>query len=168
MNASASNKAIGFLLRALLLSIIWLFLNDGDPESWWIGAPAVCAATWLSQRMKDRPLPGIRWRSMIPLFFFFLFKSFISGLDVAWRVVQLRLRVSPGVVPFTTSLSEGAPRNLFVVMISLLPGTLSSGMESDRIYVHSLDTSENLEKSLRVLEERVAGLFVSEEGGDAR
>lgn len=168
MHVSASKKVFGILLRALTFSVIWWFLNDGDPKSWWIGAPAVFVATWLSQRLKDLPLPVIRWRSLAPLLFYFLYKSFTSGLDVALRVVRPRLRVSPGVVPFTTTLGEGAPRNIFVIMISLLPGTLSSGLESDCIYIHSLDTSEGMEEGLRNLEGRVAGLFASNERSEAR
>jgi multicomponent Na+:H+ antiporter subunit E len=44
-------------------------------------------------------------------------------------------------------------------IISLLPGTLSAGIEGDCIDVHAIDINDDPTADLRRLEQRVAGLF---------
>jgi len=43
--------------------------------------------------------------------------------------------------------------------ISLLPGTLSAGIEGDLIDVHAIDVNDDPMADLQRLEQRVAGLF---------
>jgi multisubunit Na+/H+ antiporter MnhE subunit len=48
-------------------------------------------------------------------------------------------------------------------VVSLLPGTVAVGFESDRVIVHAIDVNSGVETSLRVVEQRVARLFLEED-----
>ena len=148
-----------FLRSAAALAVIWLGLCGPSLESWYVGAPAVLAAAWTATRFPaSRPL-GLRWSGLIPFAFHFLRESVVGGWDVARRVLAPEMRIAPGHVAYRTSLPVGPARHLMLSTISLLPGTLSAGIEGDCIDVHAIDISDNPDADLRRLEQRVAGLF---------
>jgi multicomponent Na+:H+ antiporter subunit E len=62
-------------------------------------------------------------------------------------------------VRYAVSLPEGAPRNLFIHSITLMPGTLSTLLDGDELLVHVLDTRQDALGSLRQLEQRVGACF---------
>jgi multicomponent Na+:H+ antiporter subunit E len=153
-----------FWRQAVLLSLIWLGLNGPDYRSWLIGMPVVLAAAALGVALRGDRSIRLRWRGLLPFAAFFVVESLRGGWDVARRVLHRRLPLDPGFVHFSTSLPPGAGRFLFVNVVSLLPGTVSTGIEGDRIVIHTIDVSRGVESDLRDLEQRVAGLF-AEEGG---
>jgi len=150
---------IGFTARLVVCAGIWQFLNWGDPASWLVGAPVVFAAALLSRQLSGAGVRGFRWQAVPGFFLYFLRSSLAGGLDVSRRVFDPRLPVSPGFVDYHPGLPPGPGRVLFVNMISLLPGTVSAGLEGDRLIVHALDAGANVESELRSLEERVGRLF---------
>jgi multisubunit Na+/H+ antiporter MnhE subunit len=49
----------------------------------------------------------------------------------------------PALVPCATTLPDGTPRDLFLALMSLAPGTLPAGTDADgRILVHALDADQ--------------------------
>jgi multicomponent Na+:H+ antiporter subunit E len=70
--------------------------------------------------------------------------------------------VDPGFIRFASGLPEGPARHLFANVVSLLPGTVASGFDGDQIIVHALDRKSGVEPALRALEQRIAGLTVTE------
>ena len=89
----------------------------------------------------------------------FALQSVRGAVDVARRALAWRLPLSPGCRAYRTALPEGAPRLLFANAITLLPGTLTAGIEGDRLVIHMLDTGADLDGELAALERRVAALF---------
>jgi multicomponent Na+:H+ antiporter subunit E len=157
--ASLAPRRARFWRAAVALALVWAGLNGTDLASWIIGVPVVACAAFLATAMPA----GRRWRlrgAGLPSFLaFFLLESLRGGFDVARRVFHPRLPVHPGFVTFETTLPEGSPRLLFANVVSLLPGTVSAGIEGNRIRVHALDASLDLNDALRALETRVARLF---------
>jgi multicomponent Na+:H+ antiporter subunit E len=137
-------------------------LNGGDLESWLIGGPAVLAAAVLGGVLTNGRRVRLRWAGIPPFAAFFLLESVRGGWDVAWRVLHPRLPVEPGFIHFSSALPEGPVRYLFANVVSLLPGTVASGFDGDRIIVHALDLNSRVEPALRALEQRVARLFATE------
>jgi multicomponent Na+:H+ antiporter subunit E len=145
-----------------IAALVWLGLNGDDLGSWLIGAPVVVAAAALGGVLRTDRRPRLRWRALLPFAAFFLRESLRGGWDVAWRVLHPRLPISPGFIRFGTALPEGPIRNLFVNVVSLLPGTVASGFDGDEVIVHALDVNPGVETALRGVERRVAKLFVAE------
>jgi multicomponent Na+:H+ antiporter subunit E len=152
-----------FLRPGALAAAVWLGLNGGDLASWLIGGPAVVAAAVLGGMLGAGRRPRLRWRGLLPFAAFFVRESVRGGWDVAWRVLHPRLPVEPGFIHFPSVLPEGSVRYLFANVISLLPGTVASGLDGDQIIVHALDVTSGVEPALRALEQRVARLFEMEE-----
>jgi multicomponent Na+:H+ antiporter subunit E len=121
----------------------------------------------MSRQLSGTGFRGFRWAALPGFFLFFLRSSMAGGLDVARRVLDPRLPVSPGFVVYRTKLPHGPGRVLFVNVISLLPGTVSAGLEGERLTVHALDAESAVDTALRDLEERVGQLFGINGGGEA-
>jgi multicomponent Na+:H+ antiporter subunit E len=152
-----------FASRLLLFGLVWLGLNGLDLRSWWIGGPVMTAVAWQMAKRRGSS-PRLRWSRLPAFAAYFLRESVYGGWDVARRVWRRRLPVNPGFVQFTTLLPDGPARHWFLNVISLLPGTLSAGLEGDRIMVHALDTRTDTRGQLRALESRVGGLWFEEVG----
>lgn len=144
--------------RVLLFTGVWLLLAGTDPLSWIVGVPAVAGATWASQRLAQRAR-GLSLIGLVRFLPYFLLESVRGGMDVAFRVLRLRLRISPGVQTYRSRLHDRAARIFFAGSISLLPGTLSADLRGSVVHVHALDAATDLTPELARLERRVAELF---------
>jgi len=153
------SRPVRFLGSAAGLAVIWLGLCGPSLESWYVGAPAVLVAAWTATRFPASLPHGLRWSGLLPFAFHFLRESVVGGWDVARRVLAPEMRIAPGHVTYRTSLPPGPARHLMLSTTSLLPGTLSAGIEGDCIDVHAIDINDDPMADLRRLEQRVAGLF---------
>jgi len=160
-NSPASRRP-RFAWAAAIAALVWLGLNGNDLGSWLIGAPTVLAAAGLGALLWADSRPRLRWRGFLPFAGFFLRESLRGGWDVAWRVFHPHLPVAPGFIHFATVLPEGPARLLFANVVSLLPGTVTSGFEGDQVIVHAIDVNSGVEASLRAVEQRVAALFAAD------
>ena len=147
-------------LRFLLLTVLWWILTEGDAAALGFGLPVILLALWASHllaadRQKTWTLGGL-----LPFLPFFFYASLRGGLDVARRVYDPRLPISPVICDFPLRLPPGPARVFLANTISLLPGTCSVSLQAEgRLLVHALDDSGPLEESLRQVESRVAHLF---------
>lgn len=147
-------------LRAAGLAFLWLMLNGDDAASWFIGLPAVTAATIAS--LLFQPVVGwkLNWRGLAQFLPFFLWESLRGSVDVAKRALHPQLPLAPLLVDYELRLPPGAWRVFLANSVSLLPGTLSAELQGDCLTVHALDGSqESVTKKLRSLEARIADLF---------
>jgi len=161
--ASLAPRRARFWRPAVALALVWAGLNGTDLASWIVGVPVVAGAASLATAMPADRRQRFRGAGLPSFLAFFLLESLRGGLDVARRVFHPRLPVAPGFVTFETTLPDGSPRLLFANVVSLLPGTVSAGIEGNRIRVHALDARADVEDALRALETRVARLFAPEE-----
>jgi len=90
---------------------------------------------------------------------FFLWRSLVGGVDVARRAFHPRLPISPGMAVHRWRLPPGLPRTLMANTVSLLPGTLSTGLDERQLHVHVLDQTGSFVAELIMIEQRVAKLF---------
>ncbi|MHB0897384.1 MAG: Na+/H+ antiporter subunit E [Spirochaetales bacterium] len=68
--------------------------------------------------------------------FVFLKALVLSNLDVAYRVLNPRLPIDPGIVKVKTKLKTPLGRLLLANSITLTPGTITMEMRGEDIYVH--------------------------------
>jgi multicomponent Na+:H+ antiporter subunit E len=67
--------------------------------------------------------------------------------------------IHPGIVRYRTRLPADNMKVIMANTCSLLPGTLSVGIEDDVIIVHALDTTMPVMDDLRTLERIVGGIY---------
>ncbi|MEY6433760.1 Na+/H+ antiporter subunit E [Thioalkalicoccus limnaeus] len=148
------------IVRLVFFTAVWSIITGADPESWVFGIPSVLFATWVSLLLAPahpRTLSPLGIMRFVP---YFLWGSLRGGLDVAARVLGPRLRIKPGFYRYRVRLRSRAALVVFLDTLSLLPGTLGANLDDDQhAVIHSIDTSVDLEPSLKELERLVGDMF---------
>ena len=169
-----------------VLTLLWGGLTGWDPESWFMGAPAIVAGAWLALLLP----PPARWRlsltGAVCFAGWFAVQSVRGAVDVSRRALSPDMRLRPGFRTYPLRLPPGAARTVFINTITLMPGTLSAEIEArieatdkatdkatdestgksndgdapaDRLVVHMLDTEADLTGALRGHEARIRAAF---------
>lgn len=153
--------ALGALGRGAVLAALWWAFSEGAAGSWLIGGPAVAAATALSLALAPPPLARLHLGGVARFVPYFLRESVLGGVDVARRALDPALPVKPGFVTVPLGALPHAARLMFLVAVSLLPGTLSARLHEDRLKVHVLDRDMDAETALARLRERIEAVFTA-------
>ena len=75
-----------------------------------------------------------------------------STADVAWRTLQPRVAIRPGIVRARTRLESPLGRLALTSCITLTPGTLSVETEGDELFIHWIDVeSPDIEATTRAI-----------------
>jgi len=95
--------------------------------------------------------------------FWLLFQIFMANIDVACRVLDPKMPISPGIIKFGSRLKSDVALTTLATSITLTPGTLVIDIVGEDYYVHCLATElgESLLKG--DFERRMEHVF--EEGG---
>ena len=143
------------LQTAALLTLLWWIL--AGHAGWDFGVAAIAIATLVALAFPPAPR---RWSllGLLRLIGYFCKESLLAGTQVARLAFKIRPALQPVLRDHHLRLPVGPARTLFVMMISLVPGTLSADLDGDVVRVHVL--SAELDSDLEPLEELVAGLFV--------
>jgi multicomponent Na+:H+ antiporter subunit E len=157
--APTLSQAVDLGIRTALLALLWWTLNDGNNSAWTLGLPAVGLATALSVAV----LPPGGWSlnvvGLLRFAAYFLRQSLLSSIDVAARVFRREIPLHPGLVRYPMRLSIPSARVLMANTASLLPGTLSVGLDDVDLVVHALDTDAPILDELRRLEALIADVY---------
>jgi multicomponent Na+:H+ antiporter subunit E len=132
------------VVRALGFLILWMMFSGGDAADLLAGAVAALAATWASLRLLP-PGPSLSMRpaALAGLSSRFLCQSVVAGVDVARRALDPRLPLRPGFVVYPVGLRPGPARNAYTTLMSLLPGTVPTGLDkSGGLLIHCLDVEQ--------------------------
>ncbi len=143
----------------LALTLGWLVLTGGAPDSWLIGGPVIVLVALAVQRWRPERAHSVRWRAVPSFTAFFFARSLAAGVDVARRTLLPAMPLSPAVVSYKTVLPSGAPQVFFAGVLSLLPGSLSVSIHDNIIAVHVLDDSSDTMSDLQQVEQRIAAIF---------
>ncbi len=142
MSSGAPHRKRFSWARLAFFFLFWLVIAGWSARDIPVGALAAVAALWVSQKLL--PSAGARVRAG-PLFVLavrLLRGSLAAGVDVARRALSPRPDLLPGFVACPLTLPQGAARDVFCLLQSLMPGTLPTGAEEGRALVHGLDLSQ--------------------------
>ena len=154
------SQRMRLLVGTMVYGLLWVVLAGYEnPSSWIIGIPAVIAASWAHRRLSSPGQKALSALGILRLLPFFLRESFRGGIDVARRVIGGTLDVEPGVFDYQLRLEAPSERILFVVLVSLLPGTLGADLQGDRMRIHTLDLRVDVTAEMDRLERLVAACF---------
>lgn len=130
-------------VRAALLYVVWVALAGTALLDLAIGIPAAALAAWASLPLLPPGGTRLSPRGLARLILRFPGQSLAAGIDVARRALDPRLPLRPGYVACRASLPAGLPRDAFLALISLQPGSLPVAEQPDgTVLVHALDTFE--------------------------
>ena len=145
------------VVAAAMLAAMWWILNPDDPLSWVIGGPVVVMATAAALLLPASGTQHISVSGLVRFATYFIIQTVLGAVDVAFRALDPRGNVRPAFMTWETDLPEGAPRWLFAMTITLLPGTLTAEMKGPSLTLHLLD--QDLAPDLSRLEIRIRDLF---------
>jgi len=87
----------------------------------------------------------------------FLWECFKANVDVAYRVINPRLPINPGIVKVKTNLKTETGLTFLANSITLTPGTLTVDIDRDAgvLYVHWIDVkAKDVEAATKIVVER--------------
>lgn len=147
------------LLRGTAFALVWWALAEGRADSWGVGAVSVAAALAVSLHLAPPAAGRLSPAGLLGFAGFFLVQSFKGGLQVALRAFRPAMDLAPALVDVPVTLPEGIARVLLVNTLNLLPGTVSVGLEGDRLRLHVLDARLPIAEEAREAEAHIARLW---------
>lgn len=147
-----------FALRSGLMALLWWLLTDGE-GGWYVGVPSVFVATLASLWLTPPAHHGLNVLRLPRFACYFIFQSLRAGWDVACRTLNPALPLDPEILEFDLNLPPGAPRWWLMIVANLLPGTLSAHLNGNRLELHCLDRTQEIERDLRATERHISALF---------
>lgn len=147
------------LLHGLAAFGLWLLLYGNDRAGLAVGMAVAAAAAWVSLRLLPPGSARLRPLALVSFGLHFLWQSVVAGVDVAWRALDPRLPLQPGYVTCRLRLPAGPPRNAFLALASLLPGSLPAEVApAGTVLVHGLDLRQPVAEDFAASEARFAGI----------
>lgn len=143
------------LAPAVLLLLLWYGLSGG--EGWLFAIPAIIATLLLSRVLLADSHHRLSLPGLLRFMLFFLHKSVVGGLDVAWRALSPSLPLDILEIDYRFSTQDPAAITVFIGTLSLMPGTLSVKLSDGVLTVHSI--AGDIRPELTLLEARAVGLF---------
>lgn len=131
------------LIRFVIFLAIWCVFDGIKPAGLAMGLVAAGLATWTSLRLQPRSPLRVRIFPLLSLGVHFIRSSIVAGIEVAVQAFRPRLRLRPGYVTWDCKIPASTRRDLFLSMVSLMPGSVPVAVESDgQVVMHCLDTEQ--------------------------
>lgn len=152
------------VVRGLLLTAAWVSLAGWHADYAAYGLLSVGAATALSLALlppaRDgvRGWPGRAWGS-VRLAGWFLAQAAVGGVDVAWRAVRRTPDIDPEVTFGAFLLPEGPSRQLAMLLMNLMPGTMVQRAVDGGVELHTLSADLSPVEQWEQLQRRVARAY---------
>jgi len=145
------------IFRIFLFGVLWWVLTDDVKSLLGIGAPVVLLAAWTSVKLLA-PF-SISYTGLVYFTCYFVWSSFRGAIDVARCALHPEMPIAPVFAEYKFHLPLESARVFMANSVSLMPGTLSTDLNQDWLYVHVLNKSATFETELEKLENNVARLF---------
>ena len=138
------NKIFPMPLHTLILTGVWLLLNDFTAGHLVLGLLLGLMTPWVSARLSDQhprvKKPGLAFRYLLIV----LWDIVVSNFEVAYRILRSNKHLKPGLVALPLDLTGDFPLALLASTISLTPGTVSVDFSEDLkwLYIHALHVDD--------------------------
>lgn len=148
-----------FLSRLLLFGVLWWILTEGRTDAWLIGGFTIALAIAASLVLQPPSTRRFSLAGLAGFILFFIVNSIKGGVQVAALALRPRLDLQPEMLEIPLHLSDEYAQIFLASALSLLPGTLSAGLDGNRLRLHVLDRRMPIEHEVRAAEIHVARLF---------
>jgi len=156
---------ITYIFLTIFFFAFWLLLNNGDFYSLIVGVFFIALAVAGSHRLSTdtkvlKNTPRIQLKRLPKFLVFFFYNSLKGGLGTAKLAFSPTLSLTPDFVHYPIKqLQTGASTQLFMNLVSLLPGSVSVIREPSGLLVHVLNSGTNTTQELQQCELAVSQLF---------
>ncbi|WP_406672769.1 Na+/H+ antiporter subunit E, partial [Natronospira sp.] len=133
----------------------------GD-QGWWFALPGIVVVLLLSHWLIQPRLGNFSPLGLLRFSLYFLSRSVVGGLDVAWRALHPAMPLQLHYQEYSFHGPDGTARTLLIATLSLMPGTLSVNYRDDRLLIHSI--AGNAEQAAEELERYCRGVFPDRSG----
>lgn len=127
---------------ALFLFALWLLLSGHyTPLLLILGVLSTLLVVFLAARadLIDREIQPVLIKSSVLLYWVWLGREIIkSNIDVTRRILSPRLPISPNIVTVRATQKTELGRVTYANSITLVPGTVTMGVDKDVFTVHAL------------------------------
>lgn len=148
--------------RILLFAVVWWILTGGRSDAWGLGAAFILFALLVSLRLMPAGPRHVSLWGLLIFAGFFIVRSVVAGTQVALIAMRPKLDLRPVIMELPTRLEDVSERVFLASALSLLPGTLSVGLEGRLLRLHVLDERMPVQEELQTMEELVARIFCGE------
>jgi len=151
------SRSGGFIVLAVLLTAIWIFLNSTtaiEPviTGILISGGLAFAFTRNASVWQDVVASPVRLYHFILYTGTFLAELTRANVNMLRYVYSPRIRINPGIIKIKTKLNTPVGRLALANSITLTPGSLVVDMEGDGLFIHCLDLEAiNLEEATRLI-----------------
>lgn len=158
-------------LTAVLAIVWWLLSGFVIPLILALGAGSIVSVVWVAHRMdavdhESHPIQlAARWLIYLP---WLLWEIVKANYDVARAIVKGGDAIRPRLMLVKASQSSEVGRVTFANSITLTPGTVTIGMEDDRLTIHSLTPGSYDGLETGDMDRRVAALEIGKGGPSAK
>ncbi len=142
----------------IFYTLLWFLIAGFSLKSLFFGFTAIGSTLFVHKLIKIR-IPRINFLALMSFSLEFLILSFLSGVDVAKRILNPKLMVKPGFVVYNLNTDRKPVIYLLAIILNLTPGTLTVRVERDYLLIHSLDIESYKEKNIRRLEKLIGIIF---------
>ena len=137
------------LIFSLFLTGFWFLLVDGDFSSLIVGVVFIPMSILVSVKLSEKVGSAqkkhrVNFRKVPKFIVFFLYQSLKGGTSAAVRVFSFNMNLQPEFIHYPIKyLSPGLSMNLFLNVVSLLPGSVSVIKEPNGVLVHVLAVTDS-------------------------
>lgn len=141
-----SKNIVGIFLTFIVLFGFWVFLS-GRLDVMHLSLGIICSfiVALYSHDLFIRGSGSIIGRAgilirFIKYGFWLIYQIFIANIDVARRVLDPKMPISPGIIKFSSRLKSDIALTTLATSITLTPGTLTMDIIDGDYYIHCLAT----------------------------
>jgi multicomponent Na+:H+ antiporter subunit E len=154
-----------YIMTFLVLLLVYLFLAGFTLAELILGGLISAVLSMLIVKTvnysMDITLPWKLLKFMVIYLPVFIYKLILANLDIAHRVLSVKIPLNPGIVKVKTKIKGDFGKLTLANSITLTPGTLSIDVDEDGIYVHAVDvkgtTAEEHQKNISGPFENILG-----------
>lgn len=158
--ASPGGQRLRLLVRFLIFFVLWCAFISVKRGDLFVGLFAAFCGTIAADRLLGAPRLVLSPTRVARFLARFLRQSLLAGIDVAGRAFAPSLPLATGFVIYRPLQKAGAPRDFFVMLSAMMPGTLPVGRTADEaIIVHCLDVTRPIVSDMSADETRFVRLF---------
>ncbi len=135
------------ILMFLILMFFWILFTSLDIQEIIAGLITslliVIATIKLEPILYDLQLTPKSLLFSIIYLFVFLAELIKSNIDVAFRVINPKLPIKPGIVKVRTKLKSKIGKTILANSITITPGTMTTEIKGEHLYIHWIEITED-------------------------
>ncbi|PNR94808.1 Na+/H+ antiporter subunit E [Petrotoga sp. 9PWA.NaAc.5.4] len=142
-----------FISTSIVLWLIWLFLTSFNVSDLIVGLlVSLVLASVISKFVNYEFGISVLYKAVIFIFVYipvFIYRMFLSNIDVARRVLSPEIPLNPGFVKIPIDLESEVGKFTLANSVTLTPGTLSIDVDENNLYIHWIDVKGKNEEEYK-------------------